>query len=92
MRLLELKGRFYEEKVDNNYNTYEVIFKEGGMSNIWESNRIKVTLKSYDKTLLNRYNVHKFFNPESFDVLSYITWLDIESKEGKWVELIILLK
>lgn len=81
-----------EEKVDNNYNTYEVIFKEGGMSNIWESNRIKVTLKSYDKTLLNRYNVHKFFNPESFDVLSYITWLDIESKEGKWVELIILLK
>ena len=78
-----------EEKVDKNYNACEVKFKKGGMTNLWETNRIRITLKSYENTLLNRYNVHKFYNSESFDALSYLTWLDIESKEGKWVELII---
>ena len=81
-----------EDKVDKNYNAYEVKFRKGGISNIWETNRIKITLKSYDNTLLNRYNVHNYYNSESFDALGYLTWLDIDSKEGKWVELNISVK
>lgn len=80
------------EKEDDRYKECRVKFKQEGLVNIWETAKIKIILKSYDNTLMDRYNVHKTFNPESFDALGYLTWLDIDSKEGKWIELNIIVK
>lgn len=85
-------GTINEDKVDKKYKECEVKFRQTGMTNLWETNRIKISLKSYDNYLLDSYNVHKKFNPESFDAMSYIKWLEIDSKNGKWVELKISVK
>lgn len=81
-----------EEKADNQYKEHGVKFSLDGMANIWETSRIKMTLKSYDKTLIDRYNIHKILNSEPFSVMNSLKWWDIESKEGKWVELNISVK
>ena len=83
-----------EEKVYDRYEECTVKFRREGMANIWETNKIKIILKSYDNTLLDRYNVHKALNPDDSDLhlLKYLVWLDIDSNEGKWVELNIVAK
>ena len=81
-----------EEKVYDRYEECTAKFRREGMANIWETNKIKIILKSYDNTLLDRYNVHKALEPDGWDPLGYLIRLDIESKEGKWVELKIIAK
>ena len=81
-----------EEKEDNQYKELGIKFSQVGMTNIWETNKIKMILKSYDNTLIDRYNVHATLNSEPFSVMNSLKWWDIESKEGKWVELNISVK
>ena len=81
-----------EEKEDNQYKELGIKFSQEGMTNIWETNKIKMILKSYDNTLIDRYNVHATLNSEPFSVMNSLKWWDIESKEGKWVELNISVK
>ena len=81
-----------EEKEDNQYKELGIKFSQEGMTNIWETNKIKMILKSYDNTLIDRYNVHATLNSEPLSVMNSLKWWDIESKEGKWVELNISVK
>ncbi len=81
-----------EEIADKNYDKYSVKFMQEGLANIWETDRVKITLKSYDNTLLERNRIYKTLNSEPFSVIDSLKWWDIDSKEGKWVELRIFTK